>query len=196
MSPEVEQSILEHSLDHPSHGCLRVAQELGLKGVQVSSNGVRGVWGRHKLMTKVQRLLRLEEHARKRKIKLSEEQIRLLERFDPEFRDRHIVVKYPGELLGVDTFFVGSLKGVGRVYMQSVIDCFSRHAWARLYTSKLPVTAVQILNNIVLPFFDTYNEKRPHQGRNMNGRVPLKAFKEGLKLVPKAVEEQSLKQAA
>ena len=124
VSPEVEQSILEHSLDHPSHGCLRVAQELGLKGVQVSSNGVRGVWGRHNLMTKEQRLLRLEEHARKRKIKLSEEQIRLLERFDPEFRDRHIVVKYPGELLGVDTFFVGSLKGVGRVYMQSVIDCF------------------------------------------------------------------------
>jgi len=283
VSEDVEKSILEHSLAHPSHGCLRVAQELGLKGVQVSSNGVRGVWSRHSLLTKVQRLLQLEEHSRKRKIKLSEEQIRLLERFGPEFRDRHIQVRYPGELLGVDTFFVGVLKGVGRVYMQSVIDCFSRHAWAQLYTSKLPVTAVQILNNAVLPFFDshgarvravlsdngreycgrpdrhpyelflqlegiehrttqvrrpqsngfverfhktvldehlrvvgrkkwyetveemqkdleaymvTYNEKRPHQGRNMNGRVPLQALRDGLKLIPEPKEDKGLEQAA
>ena len=56
----------------------------------------------------------------------------------------------------MDTFFVGTLKGVGKVYLQTVLDCFSRYAWGRLYTSKLPLTAVQVMNNDVLPFFDEH----------------------------------------
>jgi len=83
-------------------------------------------------MTKHERLLRLEETAKKRKLKLTEEQIRALERFDPEFRERQIEVHFPGDLVAVDTFFVGTLKGVGKVCLQSVLDCFSRHAWGRL----------------------------------------------------------------
>ncbi len=47
-----------------------------------------------------------------------------------------------GELVAVDTFFAGTLKGVGKVYIQTVLDCLSRFVWARLYTSKMPVTAV------------------------------------------------------
>ena len=153
---EVEKAILDHSLDHPTHGCLRVAQQLALQGVDVSSGGVRGVWGRHDLLTKHQRLLRLEKTVAKRKLKLTDEQIRLLERFSPEFRERHIQTTHTGQLVAVDTFFVGTLKGVGRVYLQSVLDCYSRYAWARLYTTKLPVTAVQTLNNHVLPFFEEH----------------------------------------
>ena len=42
----------------------------------------------------------------------------------------------------MDTFLAGTHKGVGRVYIQTVLDCFSRYVWARLYTSKMPVTAV------------------------------------------------------
>lgn len=154
VSEEVEQAILQHSLDHPTHGAQRVADELLLNGVQVSSGGVRGVWSRHGLSSKHERLLRLEETARKRKLKLTEEQIRALERFDPEFRERQIEVHYPGELVAVDTFYVGTLKGVGKVYLQSVLDCFSRVAWGRLFTSKLPLTAMQTLNNDVLPYFE------------------------------------------
>ncbi len=104
--------------------------------------------------TKHERRLRLEETARERKLKLTDEQIDLLERFSPEFRERHIEVHYPGDLVAVDTFFVGTLKGVGKVYLQTVLDCFSRYAWGRLYTSKLPLTAVQVMNNDVLPFFE------------------------------------------
>ena len=127
-----------------------------LRRLQVSSGGVRGAWTRNKLQTRHHRLLRLEETVRKRKIKLTEEQIQALERFDPEFRERHIEVHATGELVAVDTFFAGTLKGVGKVYIQTVLDCFSRHVWARLYTSKMPVTAVQILNNHVLPFFEKH----------------------------------------
>ena len=61
--------------------------------------------------------------------------------------------------MAVDTFFAGTLKGVGKVYIQTVFDCFSRFVWARLYTSKMPVTAVQILNNHALPFFEEHDVK-------------------------------------
>ena len=61
--------------------------------------------------------------------------------------------------MAVDTFYVGTLKGVGKVYLQSVLDTFSRMAWGHLYTSKLPVTAVHVLNNRVLPFFEEHGVK-------------------------------------
>jgi hypothetical protein len=78
VSEEIEKHILKYSLDYPTHGCLRVAQQLNLEGVQVGSGGVRGVWERHKLLTRHQRLLRLEKHQSEQKIELTEEQIRLL----------------------------------------------------------------------------------------------------------------------
>lgn len=156
---EVEKAILEYSLNHPTHGPLRVAQQLVLQNVQVSAGGVRGVWSRHNLLSRHDRLLRLEKTVREQTLQLSDTQIRLLERFSPEFRERHIETKHTGDLVAVDTFFVGNLKGVGRVYLQSAIDCHSRYAWGRLYTSKLPVTAVHLLNEDVLPFFDQHGAK-------------------------------------
>jgi transposase InsO family protein len=156
---DVEEAILDYCLLNPTSGCLRVAQELALNGVQVSSGGVRGVWGRHNLMSKQERLLRLEKVSRERRLTLNDDQVKLLERFSPEFRERHIVTHHTGDLVAVDTFFVGTLKGVGKVYLQSVIDCFSRHAWGRLYTSKMPVTAVHVLNEDVLPFFEQHNAR-------------------------------------
>jgi transposase InsO family protein len=155
----VESAILGYSLSFPTHGPLRVAQQLALQGVQVSSGGVRGVWTRHNLLSRHERLLQLEQMAQKRKLKLTDEQIRVLERFSPEFRERHIESRHTGDLVAVDTFFVGTLKGVGRVYLQSVIDCYSRYAWGRLYTSKLPVTAVHVLNQDVLPYFDAHETR-------------------------------------
>jgi transposase InsO family protein len=157
LAPEVENAILDYSLEQPGHGCLKVAQQLALRGVMVSSKGVRGVWRRHNLVNRHQRFLRLEREVTERKLDLSEDQIRLMERFDPEFRERHIETRHTGYLVSVDTFFVGSLKGIGKIYMQSVLDCHSRHAWGRLYTCKLPITAVHVLNEDVLPFFEKHN---------------------------------------
>jgi transposase InsO family protein len=156
VSAAIEAAVLDHALAYPCHGPLRVAQQLMLQGIQVSSGGVRGVWQRHGLLTKHQRLLRLEQATAERKLTLSDEQIRLLERFSPEFRERHIEAPRTGSLVAVDTFFVGTLKGVGKVYLQTAIDCHSRFAWARLYPNKLPVTAVQLLNNDVLPTFEAH----------------------------------------
>ncbi len=129
MSEGIEQAVPDHALEAPTRGAQRVADELLLKGIQVSSGGVRGGWSRHDLITKHERLVRLEETARKRKFNLTDEQIQALERFSPEFRQRHIEVLYTGDLVAVDTFFVGTLKGVGKVvYPQTVLDRCSRHA--------------------------------------------------------------------
>lgn len=159
VAPEIEKAILDHALAHPCHGATRVEQELRMKGLQVSSGGVRGVWMRNNLLTKHERLLRLEKETGEKKIELSQEQIRLLERFSPEFRERHIEAPHTGSLVAVDTFFVGVLKGVGKIYLQTAIDCHSRYAWARLYPSKLPITAVHLMNNDVLPTFEEANAK-------------------------------------
>lgn len=153
----VEKAILEHCLTNPTQGCLRVTQQLALKGIQVSSGGIRGVWARHNLTTKLDRLLRLEQSLQKQKIELTPRQIQFLERFSPEFRERHIETKNTGYLVATDTFFVGTLKGVGRVYLQTVIDCHSRYGWGRLYNTKMPVTSVHVLNTDVLPFFEKHN---------------------------------------
>ena len=175
VAQSVEDAILAHALDHPCHGCVRVAQELALRGVQVSSGGVRGVWHRHDLLTKHERLLRLEKATAERALELSQEQIRALERFSPEFRERHIEAPHTGALVAVDTFMVGHLKGVGRVYLQSAIDCHSRYAWGRLFTSKMPVTAVQTLNNHVLSTFEEHDAKidavLSDNGREFCGRM-------------------------
>lgn len=174
VSAEIEQAVLDHALAHPCHGCTRVEQELRLTGIQVSAGGVRGVWQRHGLLTKHERLLRLEKATAERKIELREDQIRLLERFSPEFRERHIEAPHTGSLVAVDTFFVGILKGVGKVYLQTAIDCHSRYAWARLYASKLPVTAVHLMNTDVIPTFEAHqariNTVLSDNGREFCGR--------------------------
>lgn len=154
VAPEIEERILAYALDRPTHGAQRVANELRLQGFDVSPSGVRGVWLRHDLETRTKRLLRLERHAQEETIVLSEAQIELLERHSPDFRCRHIEVSRPGELLNQDTFYWGTLKGVGKVYVQVVVDAFCSLAFAKVYNSKMPITACDLLWDRVLPFYE------------------------------------------
>jgi transposase InsO family protein len=151
---ETEKRILDYSLQYPTHGPQRVANQLRLENVSVSSGGVRGVWLRHDLETRHKRLLWLERQARERTIVLSEAQIRLLERHSSEFRTRHVEASRPGELLNQDTFFWGTLKGVGKVYVQVVVDVACSFGFAKVYTSKMPITACDTLYARVLPFYE------------------------------------------
>ena len=150
----VEQQILDLCLKQPTYGSQRIANELRLQGVDVSPSGVRGVWLRHDLETRYKRLLRLEAEAREQTDVLTEEQIRLLERHSPEFRMRHVETSAPGELLNQDTFHWGTLKGVGKIYVQVVVDAFCSLAFAKVYTSKMPITAADLLYDRVLPFYE------------------------------------------
>jgi transposase InsO family protein len=155
VSPEIEARILAYGLDHPTHGAQRVANQLRLDGITVSPSGVRGVWLRHDLETRLKRLLRLEQAvAQDTTLVLAEEQVRLLERHSVDFRCRHVEASQPGELLNQDTFYWGTLKGVGKVYVQVVVDVFCSFAFAKVYTSKMPVTACDLLYDRVLPFYE------------------------------------------
>ncbi len=155
VSEEVEHAVLDYCLKHPTYGAARAANDLRLEGVNVSPTGVRGVWLRHDLETRYKRLMRLEMTAREQTTYvLSEAQIRLLERHSPEFNARHVESSAPGELLNQDTFYWGSIKGVGKVYVQVVIDTFCSLAFAKCYSSKMPVTACDLLYERVLPFYD------------------------------------------
>jgi transposase InsO family protein/transposase-like protein len=151
---EQEKAVLDYCLEYPTHGQLRVSQQLLLRGVHIGIGAIRGIWQRHNLLLKHQRLLRLEKHYKDNCIQLTEQHIALLEKFSPEFRERHIKADFSGELVAMDTFMVGTLKGIGRIYLQTVVDCHSRFAFGHLYTSKYPVTSVHVLNEKALPFFE------------------------------------------
>jgi len=56
---------------------------------------------------------------------------------------------HPGYLGSQDTFYVGTMKGVGRIYQQTFIDTYAKVAFAKLYTSKTPITAADLLNGKV-----------------------------------------------
>ena len=153
VAPEIEERILELALEKPTYGAQRIANELRLQGLNVGPSGVRGVWMRHNIETRSRRLLRLEQASQETTLVLSEAQIRLLERHSVDFRCRHVEASRPGELLNQDTFFWGTLKGVGKVYVQVVVDVFCSLAFAKVYNSKMPITAVDLLYDRVLPFY-------------------------------------------
>jgi Integrase core domain. len=155
VSQEVEEKILAYALAFPTHGAQRVANELRLQGMHVGPSGVRGVWLRNDLETRHKRLLRLEQASRDATLVLTEEQIHLLERHSVDFRCRHVESSRPGELLNQDTFYWGTLKGVGKVYVQVVVDVFCSLAFAKVYTAKFPITACDLLYDRVLPFYET-----------------------------------------
>jgi transposase InsO family protein len=64
-----------------------------------------------------------------------------------------IETAHPGYLGSQDTFYVGTIKGVGRIYQQTFVDTYSRWATAKLYATKTPITGADLLNDKVLPFF-------------------------------------------
>jgi len=186
VSEELEKAVLDYCLEFPTHGPLRVSQQLVLRGIHVGIGAIRGIWQRHEIITKHQRLLRLERHYKDNNVQLTEQHITLLEKFDPEFRARHIKADFTGQLVALDTFLVGNLKGIGKIYLQTVVDCHSRFAFGHLYTSKVPVTAVHVLNEKVLPFFEDHEcpivSILTDNGREYCGRMDAHPFELFLQL--------------
>lgn len=143
------------AFDYPAYGQQRVCNELKKKGLFVSSGGVRSVWLRHDLEVFDKRLKALEAAMAQDGLILTEAQMIALER-KKEKREAHgeIETEHPGYLGSQDTYYVGNIKGVGRIYQQTFIDTYSRVAFAKVYDRKNAITAAEILNDRVLPFFE------------------------------------------
>jgi transposase InsO family protein len=151
---DLEEKILIYSLRYPSYGYGRVAMGLRLEGLYVAPSRVRYVFQRRGLNRKYQRFLRLEQEYQEKGFALSGEQVELLSRFSDRFQSRHVESHHPGYLLCQDTFEVGYMKGVGRIYLQAVVDSYNSFGFAKLYTSKQAITAADMLNDRVFPFYD------------------------------------------
>ncbi len=159
---EVREKVVKLSIEHPAWGPLRISDNLRLEGISVSPSTVRNLWIKEGLESRYKRILRLEEEKNGKGIELTEEQIRLLEKANPCFRERKVESAYPGYLLSQDTFFVGTIKGVGSIYLQNVVDTYGSYAFGKLYTSKLPETAADVLYDRVLPFYESHGLKVEH----------------------------------
>ena len=117
----------------------------------------------------IDRWLALETANAGKVIEITSEQAAFLEKLNPCFRERHVESSSPGELLSADTFFVGSLKGVGKVYLHAVIDTFGSYAFGFLHVSRQPEAAVAVLHNDVLPFLP---QPRPAHRRDPHRQRP------------------------
>jgi transposase InsO family protein len=155
VNPAVEEAVVAMTDEQPAFGQLRVSNELKKRGIFVSPGGVRSIWQRHNLETFKKRLQALEAKAAAENVVLTEAQLQALEKAK-QVKEAcgEIESEHPGYLGAQDTFYVGTIKGVGRIYQQTFIDTYTKVAFTKLYDRKNALVAADLLNDQVLPFFE------------------------------------------
>lgn len=157
IAEEIEAAVLELSVEQPSWGQVRVSNELKKRALAISPAGVRCVWVRHELQNLKLRLKALEAKMAQEGTVLTEAQLQALEKKrEDEQAHGEFESEHPGYCGAQDTFYVGHLKGVGRIYQQTFVDTYSKVAQAKLYDTKTPLAAADLLNDRVVPFFEAH----------------------------------------
>lgn len=151
----IEEAVIEIAIELPVYGQKSAANKLKERGISISSGGIRSVWKRHNLETFEKRLKALEAKVAHGGIILTEGQRIALEKAkeQKEAQDE-IEAQHSGYLGGQDTYCVGYIEGIGKIYQQTFVDVYSRVAFVKLYVEKTAIMAAYFLNDIVIPFFD------------------------------------------
>ena len=152
IKPDTEQIIHNYIMNYPTHRPKRIANELRLQGIRISETDIYHVLCRKQLNHRLDRLFYAQEK--------SDNPI-VTERCLREITKRklpHIYAYYPGYLFCQDTFYVGTIKGLGRIYQQTDMDAYTGFGFVKVYTDKTVVSAIDFLEIKVLPVY---------QGRNI-----------------------------
>jgi len=158
VEPHIEQAVINMAYEYPAYGQHRVANELKKQGIMVSGSGVRSIWQRHDLENFKKRLSALEAKVAQDGAVLTESQLQALEKAKVRREAQgEIETQHPGYLGSQDTYYVGHIKGIGKIYQQTFIDTYTRVADAKLYTEKNALVAADLLNDRVLPLYETQN---------------------------------------
>lgn len=151
---DIEDAVVAYAIEQPAHGQQRACNELMKRGIVISPSGIRCVWLRHDLESFQKRLKTLEAKVAQDGLVLSDVQVAALERKEEEEEMKgEIETHHPGYLGAQDTYYVGYIKGVWKIYQQTFIDTYSRVAFAKVYDRKNALVAADMLNDKVLPFY-------------------------------------------
>jgi transposase InsO family protein len=151
---DIETAILDFIGQYPAYGPQRIADELTLAGTVVKRSAVYNVLKRHTLNTRKKRLeyLRIKNGV----VETASD----LERDREQAKHRSLNTRYPGHIVSMDTFYVGTIKGLGRVYQFTAIDTYSSYGWANLFLDKSAKSACDFLAQV----------------RNSRGEIPFHAI--------------------
>jgi transposase InsO family protein len=150
----VERQVIALALAWPSFGPQQLADQLLMRGLRVPRSTVYRALRRHGLGTRRERLGLLERHSAERAGLLTERTRRALQKARPMASRRHVEANEPGELLCFDCFYVGQLKGVGRVWQITACDAASSYGLAMLFLGDpRAAVAAQFLRERVVPHF-------------------------------------------
>jgi len=148
-TPALEHAVVAYALLWPTHGPARITAQLRQArwgGWRVSASGVYGILTRHGLQTRWERLTRVEARA-------ATVDGLLTERTRRRQLPRHVDAQRPGDLVCVDAFYVGKLKGVGRVWQLTACDAACSYAVATLVPRVTQAATMAFVRERLIPAY-------------------------------------------
>jgi transposase InsO family protein len=150
---EVERLVLSVAISTGTWGCARIAAYLRRTWhLRIAPSTVQRLLHRMGLATRRARLTVLEQQAARTAGLLTERTRERLWRARHGCT-RHVHAREPGELVCLDTFYIGNLKGVGKVWQITACDAASSYGTAWLLPSHTAVAAAAFLRDVVVPLY-------------------------------------------
>jgi len=149
----MEQLVVGFALAWPTWGCARLAAHLARQGLaHLAPSTVQRILRRAGLPTRRERLVALEAHTAHTQGLLTDRTRRELARARPG-RTRHVEAQEPGELVCLDTFYIGKLKGVGKVWQITACDAACSYGVGRLLPALSADAAARFLREVLVPLY-------------------------------------------